>query len=106
MMSDRRSRKVACKKKKTLKKEFLLTSKKCWLIDEKLLPLYQHLVDGYLVNLREKWIKVEETDIETTQQEKEEPGCDYLVEPQSVNLNNSTSQFEVIFPLLFSSSGG
>ena len=31
-----------------------------------------------------------------------EPQEEYLVEHQSVHLNNSTNQFEVIFPLLFS----
>ena len=93
-------------KKKKLKKKFLLTSKKCWIL-EKLLPFYQHLVDDYSVKLREEWgVKVEETDIETTPQVKEEPEDDYLMESQSVHLNNSTNQFKVIIPLLFSSSGG
>ena len=101
-MSGRRSKRARSKKKKS-KKKFLLTSEKCWLIDEKLLPFYQHLLDNYSDKLREEWtVKVEETDIETTQQVKEEPLDDYLVEPQSVNLNNSTNQFKVIIPLLFS----
>ena len=107
-MSDRRSKRFRSEKMKKMKKskkKFLLTSKKCWLIEEKLLPLYQHLVDDYSVKLREEWIEVEETDIETTPQEKEEPEDNFLVEPQSVHLNNSTNQFKVIIPLLFSSFG-
>ena len=103
-MSGRRSKRACSKKKsKKSKKKFLLTSKKCWLIDEKLLPMYQKLVDDYSVKLREEWnVKVEESDIETTSQVKDEPQDDYVVEPQSVHFNNSTHQFKVIIPLLFS----
>ena len=100
-----RSKRGRRSKKMKKSEKFLLTSKKCWLIDEKLLPLYQHLVDDYSVKLREEWIKVEETDIETTPQEKEEPEDNFLVEHQPVHLNNSTNQFKVIIPLLFSYSG-
>jgi len=74
--------------------KFLLTSKKCWLIDEKLLPFYQHLVDDYSDKLRKEWIKVEETDVETTTQVKEESLDDDLMEPQSLHLNNSTNHFK------------
>ena len=104
-MSGRRIKRAHSKKKKSRK--ILLTSKKCWVIEEKLIPFYQHLVDGYSDKLREEWnVKVEEMDVEVVQQVKEEPQDDYLVEPQSVHLNNSKNQFKVIFPLLFSSSGG
>ena len=95
-MSGKRIKRARCKKMKNLKKKFLLTSKKCWVIEEKLLPFYQHLVDNYSDKLREEWIKIEETDIETIPQVKEEPKDDYLVEPQQVHLNNSTNQFKVI----------
>ena len=75
--------------------------------DEKLIPLFQHLVDGYSYKLWGEWaVKVEETDMEATQEVKEEPLDDFLVEHQPVHLNNSTNQFKVIIPLLFSSSGG
>ena len=105
-MSGRRSKRARSKKMKKSKKMFLLTSKKCWLLEEKLLPLYQHLVDDYSFKLREEWtVKVEETDIEVTPQVKEEPEDDYLVEPQPVHLHNSTNQFKVIISLLFSSAG-
>ena len=104
-MSGRRSKRARSKKMKKSKKMFLLTSKKCWLIDEKLLPLYQHLVDGYSVKLREEWnVKVQESGVETTPQVIEEPLGDFSVEPQPVHLNNPTNQFKVIIPL--SSSGG
>ena len=85
------------KKKKMMK--FLLTSKKCWLMEDNLIPFYQHLVDDYS-KLREEWtVKVEETDIETIPQVKEEPEDDYLLDYQPVNLNNSTNRFKVIFSL-------
>ena len=93
-MSEIRSRTVHIKKKKKLKKKFLLTSKKCWLIEEKLIPLYQHLVDSYSVKLREEWtVKVEETDVEVVQQVKEEPQDDYLVDSQQLQLS---SRMEVV----------
>ena len=97
------SKTARSKKMKKLKKEFLLTSKKCWLIEEKLLPLYQHIVDDYSDKLREEWVKEEQSDVEATPQVKEEPLDDYLVEPRPVHLNNSTDQFKVILiiPLAF-----
>ena len=95
-MCDRRSKKVHSKKKKKLKKKFLLTSKKCWLIDEKLLPLYQHIVDNFSDKLREEWtVKVEETDIETTPQVKEEPQDDYIVDSQQLQLSSRMNHLEV-----------
>ena len=62
-MSGRRETKVFSKKKKMKKiRKFLLTSKKCWLIEQSLLPLYQHLVGGYSEKLRqESKVKVEES---------------------------------------------
>ena len=97
-MSEIRSRNVGSKrKKKKLKKKFLLPSKKCWLIEEKLLPLYQHLVDSYSVKLREEWnVKVEETDVEVVQQVKEEPQDDFLVDSQQLQLKSRTNQLEVV----------
>merc|ERR1712013_91210 len=97
MMSDRRSRKVAFKKKrKKLKKRFLLTSKKCWLIEEKLIPLYHHLVDGYSDKLREERpIKTEESDFEITPQVKEEPQEDFLVSVENpANQIKNSNQFK------------
>ena len=85
------------KKKKKLKKKFLLTAKKCWLIDEKLIPMCQHLVDSYSVLLREELtLRVEETDLKTTRQVKEEPQDDYLVDSQQLQLSSRTNQLEVI----------
>ena len=64
--------------------------------NEKLIPFYQHLVDGYSIQFREEWtVKVEETDIDTTQV-KEEPQDDNLVEPPTFQVNNSANQFKVI----------
>ena len=96
-MSEIRSRTAHSKKKKKLKKKFLLTSKKCWLIEEKLLPFYQHLVDTYSVKLREGWnVKVEETDVEVVQQVKEEPQEELLVDSQQLQLSSRTNQLEVV----------
>ena len=97
-MFDRRSRKVRSKnKKKKLKKKFLLTSKKCWLIDEKLLPLYEHLVDGYSDKLREEWaVKVEEPDVDVAHQVKEEPQEDYLMDSQQLQSSGRMNQLEVV----------
>ena len=99
MMSEMKSRTVRIKKKKkkNLKKKFLLTSKKCWLIEEKLIPLYEHLVDSYSVLLREEWnVKLEETDVEVVQQVKEEPQDDYLVDSQQLQLSSRINQLKVV----------
>ena len=95
-MSDGRSTRVRSKKKKKMKSKFLLTSKKCWLIEKKLLPLYQHLVDGYSIQLREEWtVKVEEMDVEVVQQVKEEPLDDYMVDSQQLQLSSRMNELEV-----------
>ena len=98
-MSEIRSKKVCVKKRKKSKK-FLLTSKKCWVIEEKLIPLYQHLVDDFSIQLREDWtVKVEETDVDIAQV-KEEPQDDNLVEPRLLQVNsNTTNVFKVILSL-------
>ena len=95
-MSGRRSETIRSKnKRKKLKKKFLLTSKNCWLIDEKLVPFYQHLVDGYSDKLREEW------DIEATPlQVKEEPQDD-LLDPETLQQSCSNNDPEVSFLLLF-----
>ena len=93
-MSEIKSKKV---KKKPMKlKKFLLTSKKSWLIEEQLIPFYQHLLDGYSDKLREEWnVKVEETDVEVVQQVKIEPQDDYLVDSQQLQLSCRMNQLEV-----------
>ena len=63
-------------------------------MEEKLLPLYQHLVDDYSFRSREEWtVKVEESNIETTQQVKEEPLDDFLVQNQ---VDHSTNREVII----------
>ena len=97
-MSEVKSKRVRIqmRKKKKMKK-FLLTSKKCWVMEGKLIPLYQHLVGNYSVKLREEWdVKVEETDLEATPQVKEEPQDDYLVDSQQLQLSSRMNQLEVI----------
>ena len=94
-MSGIKSKRV-CSKKKISKKKFLLTSKKCWLLEEKLIPFHQHLVDGYSDKLREEWnVKVEETDV-VVQQVKEEPQDDNLVDSQQIQSSSRMNQLEVI----------
>ena len=76
--------------------KFLLTSKKCWLMEDNLIPFYQHLVDDYS-KLRKEWtVKVEETDLEATPQVKEEPQEDYLVDSQQLPSSSRVNQLEVI----------
>ena len=78
-MSEIKSKKFHSKKKKMKKKskkKFLLSSKKCWLLEEKLIPLYQHLVDGYSVKFRDEWTVL---DVNILSQVKEEPVDDNLV---------------------------
>ena len=95
-MSHTRSKRSRSKKKKS-EKLFLLTSKECWLIDEKLLPFYQHLVDDYSDKLREEWtVKVEDTDVEVVQQVKEEPQEYYLVDSQQLQLSRRMNQLKVV----------
>ena len=99
-MSGRRSETVRNKnRRKKLKKKFLLTSKKCWLIEQSLLPLYQHLVDGYSEKLKDEWkFKAEETDIEAaTVQVKQE---DDLRESNEEQQNISSNNFQVRLRLL------
>ena len=68
-----------------------MTSKKSWLLDAKLIPLFQQLVDSYYIRVREEWnVKVEETNIDITQV-KEEPLDDNLVEPLSLQVNSNTT---------------
>ena len=106
-MAGRRSETVRNKsRRKKLKKKFLLTSKKCWLIEQTLLPLYQHLIDGYSEKLRDEWrVKVkEELDIEAAPlQVKEEPQDDLLEsfpDRQSSSNNNPQVTYH-LFPLSY-----
>ena len=56
--------------------------------------MYQHLVDDYSFRSREEWtVKVEESNIETTQQVKEEPLDDFLVQNQ---VDHSTNREVII----------
>ena len=61
------------KRRRVFKKKFLLFSKKCWLIEDKLLPVYSHLVDTYSDQLKDTWaVKLEESQFVSVQI-KEEP---------------------------------
>ena len=60
-------------KRRLSKKEYLLSFKKCWLIEEKLLPSYSYLVESYSDQLKDTWtVKVEESQFGSVQI-KEEP---------------------------------
>ena len=66
-------------------------------MEEKLIPFYQHLVDGYSIQLREEWnVKVEEKDVDVAQQVKEEPQDDYLVDSQQLQLSRRMNQLKVV----------
>ena len=61
------------KRRRAFKKKFLLSSKKFWLIEDKLLPVYSHLVESYSDQLKDTWeVKVEESQFGSVQI-KEEP---------------------------------
>ena len=60
-------------------------------MEEKLIPFYQHLMDGY-------YVKVEETEVDITQVKEEpqdinlvETQDDNLAEPQALQLNSNTT---------------
>ena len=53
-MPGRRSETIRNKNRRKKTKKFFLASKERWLIEERLVPLYQHLVDGYSEKLRDE----------------------------------------------------
>ena len=73
-------------KMKKLKMEFLLGSKKYWLVEEDLLPLYSHLVDGY------SKFTIENSVIKATTQ------VNQVLE--SLQLNNSSNNLQEVRPFL------
>ena len=84
-MGGKRSiRPIGKKKKKRTKKLYLLTSKKCWLVEHTLVPLYQHLVDVYSDKFNgESNMTLENCDIGEMLEVKEEPQ-DYFLESSYV----------------------
>lgn len=61
------------KRRGVSKKEYLLSSKKCWLIEDKLLPVFSRLVESYSDELKDTWaVQVEESQFGSVQI-KEEP---------------------------------
>ena len=73
MLNSKRTQ-VQNNEKKRKKRRFLLTTKKCWIIEDKLLPLYSHLVDSYSNQLLEDPFFCE------TIQVKQESQDDHLLE--------------------------
>ena len=74
MLSLKRNR-VQSKKKK---RRFLITSKNCWIIEDKLVPLYSHLVDCYSNQRLEDPFCCEIIQV------KQEPEDDFLLESLSL----------------------
>ena len=67
------------KKKKRTKKQkmYLMTLKKCWLVEDRLVPLYQHLMDVYSDKLnRESNVTLGECDLQEMLEVKQEPQDD------------------------------
>ena len=79
-------------KSKKKKRRFLMTLKKCWIIEDKLLPLYSHLIDCYSDQLLKDPFGCETIEV------KPEPRDDSLESLPSADSNN---HFEVImiFPI-------
>ena len=94
-MPGRRSETIRNKNRRKKTKKFFLASKERWLIEERLVPLYQHLVDGYSEKMRDEWkVKV-----------KEEPQDNDLLEShqdqQSSSNNNNQQVTYRVFPLSY-----
>jgi len=85
------------KRRRAFKKKFLLSSKKCFLIEDVLLPVYLHLVESYSDQLKDTWaVKVEESQFGSVQI-KEEPvdeiNCDPpMILPMNEEVPASSSQ--------------
>ena len=109
------------KRRRVFKKKYLLSSKKCWLKEEKLLPSYSHLVQLYSEQLKDTWtVKVEEShnenihdDAQVTQEPAEYYGVplmysmnevsevsgDYLIEPVEFVLLELTTLMSISIKL-------
>ena len=88
MPSSKRTR-IQSKKKK---RRFLMTSKKCWIIEDKLIPLYSHLLDHYSNQLLEDPFCCEIIEIKQEYQE------DYLLESltSSADQHDSSNHLEKV----------
>ena len=89
-----------CKKNRrgVSKTKFLLSTKKCWLIEEKLLPLYSRLVQSYSDNLQDTWtVKVEE--FQDIPHVKQEPLDDYGA-PLMYSMSEAVNSLEACYHLL------
>ena len=87
------------KKRKKEKRRFLFSLKKCWVIEDKLLPLYSHLVDGYTNQLFEDPFCCELIQV------KQEPEDDHLLEPlPSVDQHDSSNHLEKVIDCCIYSS--
>ena len=91
-------RKNKRRRRRVSKKEYLLSSKKCWLIETKLLPVYSHLVDTYSDQLKDTWtVKVEESQFESVQI-KEEPTDEIDYETPIILPTNEVCIIFLLFP--------
>ena len=75
-MPNSKRTKVPCNmaKKKKKNRRYLMTSKKCWIIEDKLMPLYSHLIDRYTNQLLGDPFCCEDIKV------KQEPQDDYPLE--------------------------
>ena len=72
------------KRRRVFKKKFLLSSKKCWIIEDKLLPVYSHLVDTYSEQLKDTWtVKVD------IKQEESQFGSVQIKEELAIEIDNN-----------------
>ena len=78
-------------KKKKRKKMYLMTSKKCWLMEDRLVLLYQHLVDVYSEKLNsESSVTLGECDLGEMLEVKQEPQDDDFLESPYVHQSKPT----------------
>ena len=90
-MPGKKSTRLVSKKKKRKKKMYLMTSKKCWLVEDCLVPLYQHLLDVYSEKLNgESNVTLGECDMGEMLEVKHEPQDDDFMESPYVQQSKPT----------------
>ena len=86
------SKRIRVQKKKN--KRFLVTSKKCWIIEDKLVPLHSHLIDCYSNQLIDDPFCCEI--IRVKQEPQDDSQEDYLVESlPSADHHDSSNHFDI-----------
>ena len=62
-------------------KEFLMGVKNQWLVEDNLVPVYDHLVESYSEQLRQEWKVKDEVTSEIKQEVKDESSLTHQISP-------------------------